>query len=136
MTSQEAFNALSYYTLSHKTDEFIHQYIVDTFAVQTADEKTKPIKIAFGLIGLYLHIEKGYTGKMVQRAHMQLAKYKKFLPKFNLPENKGDITVFDVLKIPEGEGRDEKIEEWMRSVWDEYKENHNTVENFLKLYLP
>ena len=135
MTSQEAFDELSYYTLSHKTQEFIHQYIVDAFASQMADESTKSIKINFGLIGLYLHLEKGFTGKEVQRAHMQLAKYKDKLPKIALPENRGEITVFDVLRTPEGNERDKKIEDWMRFVWSAYKGSHDVIQIFLNKYL-
>ena len=128
----EAFNELSYYTLSHKTDEFIHQYIVDAYAAQTADENTKPIKISFALIGLYLHVEKKYTGKMTQKAHMELAKYKKMLPKFALPKDRGVITVIDVLNTKPGEERDKKIEEWMNTVWKAYKNSHKIVEQFLE----
>lgn len=64
-SDQEAFNELSYYTLSHGDPAFIHQYIVDAYAAQHADEKSKPITVAFALIGLYLHIEKHYSGKQV-----------------------------------------------------------------------
>lgn len=135
ISEEKAFETLSYYTLSHKQEEFIHQYIVDAFAAQAADEATKSIAINFGLIGLYLHIGKGFTGKQVQKAHMQLAKYKENLPQITLPENKGEVTVFDVLAIPEGEERDKKIEEWMVSVWDAYINEHEKIENFLKLYL-
>ncbi len=135
MTQEEAFHELSYYTLSHKSFEFIHQYVVDAFAAQAADENTKPIKTAFALIGLYLHIEKNYSGKMVQKAHMQLVKYKDKLPSFVLPEKRGEITVFDVLRAQEGQERDEKIHEWSFSVWGAYTESHKTVEKFLKKYL-
>lgn len=135
MTPDEAFNELSYYTLSTKQDEFIHQYVVDAFAAQMADKKTKLIKINFALIGLYLHLEKGFTGKQVQIAHMQLAKYKRKLPTITLPQNRGDITVFDVLQLPEGEKRDEKIEEWMKSVWSAYAPQHKKVKSFITAYL-
>ena len=135
MTSQEAFNELSYYTLSHKTEEFIHQYVVDSFAAEMADEDTKPIAINFGLIGLYLHIEKGFSGKKVQQAHIILAKYKEKLPHIVLPEKRGEITVFDVLDTSEGEERDRKIEEWMKSVWDAYIDSHNVIAEFLKKFL-
>jgi len=135
MTSLEAFDQLSYYTLSHKKDEFIHQYIVDAFAAQMADENTKSIKINFGLIGLYLHLEKGFTGKQVQKAHMQLARYKTRLPKIDLPEKRGGIGVFDVLATTEGEGRDAKIEDWMHSVWDAYKGSHQTIKDYLEKFL-
>jgi hypothetical protein len=59
-SSQDQFHELSFYTLSHPdTVYFIHQHAVDAFAAQTADENTKPIKLTFGLIGLYLFLEKG-----------------------------------------------------------------------------
>ncbi len=64
-SEQEAYNELSYYTLSHWDPSFIHQYIVDAYAAQHADEKSKSIKVAFALIGLYLHNEKHYSGKEV-----------------------------------------------------------------------
>ena len=131
MTSQEAFDELSYYTLSHKQEEFIHQYVVDAFAAQNADEGTKTIAIVFGLVGLYLHIEKKYSGKMVQKAHMQLAKYKEKLPKIVLPKDRGEITVFDVLNTPEGDQRDEKIEDWMHSVWQAYHASYKIIDKFL-----
>jgi hypothetical protein len=135
LSPEEAFHKLSYYTLSLYDPEFIHQYAVDAFATQTAHKNTKPITIAFALIGLYLHIEKNYSGKMVQMAHMQLAKYKSKLPPFVLPQNRGKITVFDVLTMPEGDARNAKIEQWMQSVWKAYAESHKTVEEFLQTYL-
>src|ERR1019366_2709475 len=76
---QNAFDELCGYTLSRGDAAFIHQQVVDAFAVQKADEQTKPIKITFGLVGLYLHIEKQFSGRRVQRAHMSLAKQKRDL---------------------------------------------------------
>jgi hypothetical protein len=46
---------------------------------------TKPITIIFALIGLYLHLEKNFTGKEVQFAHMKLVKHRKNWPNFKLP---------------------------------------------------
>ena len=135
MTSQEAFHELSYYTLSHKTQAFIHQYIVDAFAAQNVDENTKLIAINFGLIGLYLHLKKGFTGRQVQLAHTQLAKHKNQLPKIDLPENRGEITVFDVLNTAEGEEREEMIEKWMKSVWEAYTNQQEKIKVLLEKYL-
>ena len=135
MTPLDAFHELSYYTLSHKKEEFIHQYVVDAYAAQTADKNTKSIKINFGLIGLYLHLEKGFSGKEVQRAHMALARYKDKLPIIHLPEKRGEITVFDVLQAPEGEERVAKIEAWMESVWGAYKSEQQKIKDFLEKYL-
>lgn len=129
---QEAYNELAYYTLSHKDPAFIHQHVVDAFAAQYADESTKLIKILFALIGLYLYLEKGYTGKQVQLAHMQIAKEKKDWPKIKLPEERGNITVFDVVNINPGEERDRMIKKWCQSVWEAYSSSREIIIDFLK----
>ncbi len=87
---QEQFNELSYYTISHTSPSFIHQHIVDAYNAQYADENTKPIAIAFALIGIYLYVERNYSGKEVQKAHMQLAKKRKHWPVFDLQAAEGD----------------------------------------------
>ena len=82
MSPQDEFNELSFYTLSHNGGGyFIHQHAVDAFQAQTATAETKSIGLAFGLIGLYLFLEKGYTGRQVQLAHVKLSKNKKPWPR-------------------------------------------------------
>ena len=44
----------------------IYQYLIDTYVVQHSAGSTRAITIAFGLIGLYLALEKGYSGKQVR----------------------------------------------------------------------
>ena len=130
MTGQperDLYHNLSYYTLTHPQPGFIHQLIVDAFGAQRATAKTKPIRLAFALIGLYLHIEKGYTGKQVQQAHTRLARSRMTWPTFTLPERRGDMTVSDVLAAPPGVERDAAIEKWCRSVWSAYRESHEQV---------
>jgi len=131
-SDQEAYNELSCYTLTHGDPCFIHQYIVDAYAAQHADEKSKPITVAFALIGLYLHIEKHYSGKEVQKAHMQLAKKKRHWPVFNLPEHRGNIGVSDVLRAEVGPERDSAINEWSASVWEAWSESHTKVAEFVQ----
>jgi hypothetical protein len=70
----QLFSDLSWYTIAKQDTEFIHQHAVGSYETQHAGEPTRNITVAFGLIGLYLALEKGYTGKQVQRAHMQIAK--------------------------------------------------------------
>jgi len=132
---QARYYELSYYTLAHKDPRFLHQHIVDAFAAQTADENTKPIKLAFALIGLYLYLEKNYTGKQVQSAHVALANRQKEWPKLDLPETRGQITVEDVLAEPEGAERDEMIHRWCGSVWQAYRESHERVRELVSNYL-
>ncbi|MGB7968489.1 MAG: DUF5946 family protein [Methanobacterium sp.] len=131
-SEEEAFNDLCCYTITHHDPNFIHQYVVDTFAAQTADKKTKPITLTFALVGLYLHLEKNFTGKQVQQAHMQLAKHKKLWPNFNLPEKRGNITVYDVIDMDEGPNRDIIIIKWCETVWASYVKNHTRVRDLVK----
>ena len=127
MTSQEQYNALAYYTLSHKSKDFIHQNIVDAFTAQTADEKTKPIAIVYALAGLYLSIIKNFTGREVQLAHLTMSKGSKIFEKISLPESRGNITVNDVLAIAQGAERDQMIHQWCLSVWEAYSSEHEKV---------
>lgn len=117
MTNQEGYNELALYTLSLRDPEFIHQYVVDAYCAQNADVTTKPIALTFALVGLYLHIEKGYSGRKVQLAHMEMGKNKRKWPVFEIPEDCGDITVHDVLQAKEGSDRDTMIVNWSASVW-------------------
>ena len=132
---QEQFYELSYYTLAHPDPAFIHQHVVDAFTAQTADRDTKPIALAFALIGLCLYLEKNYTGKQVQLAHMALARHKREWPKFELPETRGEVTVGDVLSEPAGAMRDAKIREWCASVWEAYGESRQRVLDLLSRLL-
>jgi hypothetical protein len=119
---------LSYYTLAHPdTIYFIHQHAVDAYTAQHADQHTKPISITFALVGLYLFIEKNYTGRQVQQAHMRMTNNKRAWPAFNLPEERGTISVADVMNALPGEPRDLMIKKWCASVWNAYSDSRETV---------
>lgn len=130
-SEQEANDELSAYTLSHGTAEFIHQYVVDAFAVQYSDEETKPIKLTFGLVGLYLKIEKQFTGRQVQLAHMRLGRKKHVWPKFAIPTDRGPMTPSDVIAAPPGPARDTAIDAWCLSVWTPWQANRYIIAELL-----
>lgn len=132
LSSEDAYYQLSYYTLAHKDPAFIHQNIVDAYAAQTADDNTKPIKIIFALIGLYLTVEKGYTGKQVQIMHIALGTKKRDWPKIDLPSNRGEITVIEVLAAAAGKDRDNLIKKWCESVWNAYKDSQPIIRGLIK----
>jgi hypothetical protein len=111
---------------------FILQHVVDAFAVQCATPDTKTISIVFGLVGLYLHVEGQLSGLQVQEVHMKLARRKRDWPQMDLPDNRGRITVFDVLEEPAGPERDKAIDNWCRSVWAAFSHNRPTVISLLK----
>lgn len=126
------FHELSCYSSSHADPKFIHQHVVDAFALETADEETKNIKVVFALIGLFLHVEKNFTGKEVQNAHIKLGKPNKAWPKLVLPINRGDISIKNVMECPEGLKRDMAIEKWCISIWDSYSHCHESVEKLVQ----
>jgi hypothetical protein len=128
IAQSEKFHELSFNTLAHPDKAyFIHQHIVDAFTAQTANEQTKPIGLIFALIGLYLFLEKGFTGRQVQLAHMKMAENKKAWPQRPLPASRGQITAAEVLNSSPGPVRDLMIKSWCASVWNDYAAWHPTI---------
>ncbi len=114
---------LTLYTLAHKDPSFIHQHAVDAYAAQTAAEDAKPVTIFFALVGLYLHVERDWSGKQVQREHVRLGAVKKLWPGLSPPRDRGSVTVADVIMAPAGKQRDAMIHRWCVSVWEAWKKN-------------
>ncbi len=129
---QDLYHELSYYTLAHPDPSFIHQHIVDAYAAQHADETTKPIAVVFGLIGLYLHVEKDFTGRQVQKVHMRLAKIRRQWVRPRSPKERGAITVRNVLAAAPGPSRDALIHSWCASVWEAWSESRDHITNLVK----
>jgi hypothetical protein len=129
---QRTFEELIAWTLGLRDAGFIHQHVVDAWAAQHATEKSTPISVAFALIGLYLHLEQGFTGREVQRAHMRLAQPygrgpgRKEWPRFKFPKERGRITAIDVVSAPEKE-RPRTIDRWCQSVFEAWKDSHAAV---------
>jgi hypothetical protein len=124
---RDLYDNLAFYTLSTGDDFFIHQLIVDAYGVQHAHGGSKPIAVAFALIGLYLFAQMHYTGREVQRVHMRLGEQKQDYPAFMLPKSRGPITAAHVLEAPEGLERDRRIKEWAKSTWEAFIGNQPQV---------
>ena len=131
-SEQDFFHELCFYTLSHGDFSFIHQHVVDAFAAQTVGPNDKPIKLTFALVGLYLHVEKQFTGRQVQQAHMKLGRRKQAWPVFELPEDRGEITVDDVLSCEPGPDRDQSINDWCVCVWNAFRNQKAVVVELLR----
>jgi len=127
MADEDLYNELAYYTLDHPDPSFIHQHVVDAYAAQHAEADTKTIKIVFALVGLYLYLEKDFSGRSVQKAHMQLARRRKNWDRPKLVAERGDIVISDVLAVPPGEQRDMRIREWCISVWSAWSEDRDQI---------
>jgi hypothetical protein len=113
---------------------FILQHVVDAFVLQTASNHSKPITVVFGLVGLYLRVEKQYSGHQVQQVHMKLGREKRGWPSICFPEDQGRITVVDVLAASAGPERDKAIDDWCRSVWTAFSGNRQIIVALLREY--
>jgi Family of unknown function (DUF5946) len=131
-TVRAAFDEVYVYSMGRPG--FILQHVVDAFAVQTFNNESKPIALVFGLIGLYLHVEKQFSGRQVQKVHMQLGRAKREWPPIHLTEDRGAITVADVLAASAGPERDLAIDNWCRSVWTAFSSNRQTISALLQEY--
>jgi hypothetical protein len=131
-SDQDLYHELSFYTLAHSDPSFLHQHMVDAYTAQHADETTRPIAIVFALVGLYLHIEKDFTGRQVQRFHIKLAKIRRQWVRPLLPKERGDITVRHVLAAAAGPSRDALIHSWCASVWEAWNDSHDDIANLAK----
>jgi hypothetical protein len=131
-TETDAYNELCGYTLAHGGRAFIHQHVVDAWGAQQAKDTDKPIRLVFSLAGLYLHLEKGFTGREVQLAHVQMAKRKRDWPRLPLPSHRGGITAIDVMRAPEGPKRDAEIDAWCASVWEAFRDRRAVIEELLR----
>ena len=113
----DAYNALCAYTLQLRDPAFVHQYVVDAWTVQNATANTKPIALAFAMFGLYLAVEKGISGRQVQRFHMHMAKRHRSWPLLPLPQGSPSVTVLDVMLAPSGSRREAMILALAAATW-------------------
>jgi hypothetical protein len=128
-------NELTYYTLAHGDRDFIHQHLVDVYGAQHVRVSKSTIGAAFALAGLYLALEKGFTGRRVQKMHMLMASKSKDWPRFIPPANTGPLTVASVLKVAAGPERDQELMRWCASVWSAWSVEQERVRQMMEPFL-
>lgn len=126
-SEREAYEALQCYTLELRDLAFIHQHVVDAWAAQHADQHTKPIGLTFALVGLYLHLERGFTGRQVQRAYMTLGRSRRRWLPLPLPRERGHVTATEAMAAPPGPARAQAIDAWCASVWHAHRESQAAI---------
>lgn len=129
---REQYDEVYVYAMSRPG--FLLQHVADAFAAQTADGHTKPISIVFALVGLYLYVEKQFSGVQVQKVHTLLARRKRAWPHVPLPAGRGRMTVIDVLAANAGQERDESIHAWCQSVWSSFHDSRTIIITLLAEY--
>jgi hypothetical protein len=129
----DAYEELYVYTMGRKN--FILQHVVDANIAQGAPAvNPPPIGVIFSLAGLYLHIEKGFSGAQVQNAHRIMGRRKRSWPNVVWPTERGNMTAKAVLGTPAGQARDDAIHEWCKQVWAAFSANRDTVASLVAEY--
>jgi hypothetical protein len=129
----DGYDELYVYTMGRQN--FILQHVVDAHIAQSAPATNPPaIGVIFALVGLYLHVEKGFTGTQVQNAHRVMARKKRSWPNLVWPTERGDMTPAAVLAMPVGQARDEGIDEWCKQVWSAFSGNRSLVASLVREY--
>ena len=131
----QMFHDLSCWTLVRHDGRFIHQHAIDAYEVQHAGGRTRPITVMFGLIGLYLALEKGYSGRQVQLAHMKIGKTRRNWPILEPPSQPAELTVMDVLRAETDEEKEKMLMRWASSVWMIWEPRHRFVREITKKVL-
>ncbi len=131
-SEESAYHELCAYTLSRRDGKFVHQFVVDCWALQHANADTKPIGIVFPLVSLYLHLEHGYTGRQAQIAHMQLAKQRRDWPRMTPPVQPAPFSVTQVLSLDSDEARDKAIHHWCELTWHAWKESQQQIRELVE----
>jgi hypothetical protein len=116
---RSAYDEVYVYTMGRPG--FILQHVVDAYGAQTASSDSKPIRIVFALVGLYLHVERHFSGRQVQKVHTALGRRKRAWPIVDLPNDRGAVTVADVLAASAGLQRDKAIDAWCECVWNAFR---------------
>ena len=130
MSDQDsAYDELYVYTMSRPN--FILQHVVDAKAAQTATVDSGAMGLVFALVGLYLHLEKGFTGSQVQRVHQTLSRQKQKWPSIDLPLERGRMTAAEVMRVPAGDERDVAIDRWCDEVWRAFHGARATIVQLL-----
>lgn len=121
------FGELTADTISRNDPEFVHQHCVDAYGAQHPGGTTKHITTVFSLVGLYLSVERGYTGREVQQAHTTLGELERSWPELPPPRTTGSVTVEEVVNAPSRDERDRALERWTESVWRAWEGSHDRI---------
>ncbi len=70
---------------------------VDAYGAQHAGEPTGRIYVAYSLVGLYLALERGWSGIQARDFHGRMGRPAHDWPAFVRPPTTGDVTVADVV---------------------------------------
>jgi hypothetical protein len=107
------------------------QMTVDAYGAQHAGTPTKPIRVAYSLLGLHLALEVGLSGNEVRDAHSRMGKPDATWPAFERPEGFAALTIDDVarggVRAGSERGHADAVRAWAEAVWAWWRPAHADV---------
>lgn len=108
-----------------------HQMTVDSYGAQHAGHPTKPISVAYSLVGLHLALDRKLSGAGIRAAHSLMGKPQPDWPSFDPPPRSYTLTVLDVLEAGAYEGsvagHAAAMLRWAEAVWLTWADHHPAV---------
>lgn len=109
-----------------------HQMTVDAYGAQHAGDPTRPIRLAYSLVGLHLALDLGLSGAQVRAAHSRMGRPDASWPPFARPAGKAAKSIADVahagVQAGSAEGHATAVLAWARAVWAWWEPAHADVE--------
>ena len=106
------------------------QMRVDAYGAQHAGPPTPAIRVAYGLVGLHLALDRGVSGSGVRSAHALMGRPGPDWPGFEAAPG-ADVTVADVaaagVDADSSRGHAAGVLRWASSVWAAWRECHDGV---------
>jgi Family of unknown function (DUF5946) len=116
-----------------------HQMTVDAYGAQHPGSPTRPIRVAYSLVGLHLALDLGLSGTEVRNAHARMGKPTSTWPPFGRPEGFAAVTILDVARdgawCDSPEGHASAVLTWATAVWAWWQESHRDVEQLTQSLL-
>jgi hypothetical protein len=108
-----------------------HQLTVDAYGAQHAGGDTGAIRVAYGLVGLHLALDRGMRGVDVRAIHQRMGRPDAKWPSFPRPPDVGSLTVIDLVEAGARAGsvvgHADLVRRWAREVWDAWGAQHDDV---------
>ncbi|NOU20039.1 MAG: hypothetical protein HOO91_20975 [Bacteroidales bacterium] len=125
--------------LEYSNPEYMvnHRITVDAFAVQHYGKPSPQAihSVNLHLASMYLIYGRGFDVKLADKGLTTLAKYKSELFWLDPPENVGEITVADILKVQTADEHCKLVFDWGNSVWKAWSNHQNTVKEFVERHI-
>ena len=116
-----------------------HQMTVDAYGAQHPGPPTRPIRVAYSLVGLHLALDLGFAGFEVREAHGRVGKPDPTWPGFERPPGLAEATIRDVAEAgvwaASIEGHAVGVQRWAEAVWQWWEGSRAEVESLTRRLL-